>query len=128
MSKAHDDFAAAFDRLLDQVGIADAMSIATTIFVSLVVGYIAHKGEDTNKENKIDGGEQRDITIHAPKGAHERQCDTSPVKWRAHCPKCGQVEIIQKTQPKSCKTVIRVGIASTRRCGMPLEQQRKAVA
>ena len=38
MSKAHDEFSAAFDRFLDEVGIADAMSVATGMFVSLVVG------------------------------------------------------------------------------------------
>lgn len=67
MSKAHDDFDAAFDRLLNQVGIADAMQIATSIFVSLVVGYAKHKGHDSNLPILINGGNQRDITIHAPK-------------------------------------------------------------
>ena len=69
MSKAHDDFSAAFDRFLDEVGIADAMTVATGMFVSLVVGYIKQKGEDTNKTITIDGGRQRDVTIHPPKTA-----------------------------------------------------------
>lgn len=69
MSKAHDDFIAAFDRFLDEVGIADAMSVATGMFVSLVVGYLKHKGEDTSKPITINGGDQRDVTIHPPKSA-----------------------------------------------------------
>lgn len=69
MSKAHDDFTDAFDRFLGQVGMADAMSVATGMFVSLVVGYLKHKGEDTDKAISINGGDQRDITIHAPKAA-----------------------------------------------------------
>ena len=67
MSKAHDEFSAAFDKFLDAVGIADAMSVATGIFVSLVVGYLEHKGEDPNKSITINGGDQRDVTIHASK-------------------------------------------------------------
>lgn len=69
MSKAHDDFTDAFDRFLGQVGMADAMSVATGMFVSLVVGYLKHKGEDIDKAITINGGDQRDITIHAPKAA-----------------------------------------------------------
>lgn len=69
MSKAHDDFMVAFDKFLDDVGVADAMAVATTIFVSLVVSYAKHKGADLNKPIKIDGGEQRDITIHPPKAS-----------------------------------------------------------
>ncbi|MCO5355125.1 hypothetical protein [Acidovorax kalamii] len=67
MSKAHDDFMAAFDKFLDEVGVADAMTVATTIFVSLVVSYANHKGADPTKPIRIDGGDQRDITIHPPK-------------------------------------------------------------
>lgn len=67
MSKAHDDFMAAFDSFLNEVGIADAMTVATSIFVSLVVGYARHKGADISKPIQIDGGELRDITIHPPK-------------------------------------------------------------
>lgn len=67
MTKAHDDFRAAFDRFLDEVGIADAMTVATGMFVSLVVGYLKQKGEDTSKTITIEGFRQRDVTIHPPK-------------------------------------------------------------
>ena len=40
---------------------------ATTIFVSLVVSYTGARGHDTNQPITINGGENRDITIHAPK-------------------------------------------------------------
>lgn len=68
MSKAHDDFSAAFDRFLDEVGVAEAMSVATGMFVSMVVGYIQHNGADASKTITIGGG-QRDVTIHPPKTA-----------------------------------------------------------
>lgn len=67
MSKAHDDFSAAFGRFLGEVGVAEAMQVATGIFVSLVVGYLKHTGADANKTITIDGGNLRDITIHPPK-------------------------------------------------------------
>ena len=69
MAKANDDFSAAFGRFLDEVGIAEAMSVATGMFVSLVVGYLEHNGADASKTITIDGGGQRDVTIHPPKTA-----------------------------------------------------------
>ena len=47
-------------------------------------------------------------------------------KWVAVCRQCGRVEITQKTKPTSCKTVIKVGAASERRCGLPLVRQTPA--
>ena len=44
------------------------VSIATGLFVSLVLAFARDAGEDENKEIKINGGDQRDITIHAAKG------------------------------------------------------------
>ncbi len=67
MSKAHKEFEAAFDRYLDAVGPADAMTTATAIFVGLVVSYADSKGADTSLPITINGGDQRDITIHPPK-------------------------------------------------------------
>lgn len=63
---AQDRFLAAFDTYLDEAGVADALSAATTIFVSLVVSYTKARGHDTNQPITING-ENRDITIHAPK-------------------------------------------------------------
>ena len=67
--KAHDEFVEAFDRFIQEVSIADAMSVATGLFVSLVVSWIELKGEDPSKKITINGGDQRDITIHAQKPA-----------------------------------------------------------
>lgn len=67
MSNPHDEFEAAFKRYLDQVGIADALSTATSIFVGLVEGYTDYKGHDSSKEITINGADKRDITIHAVK-------------------------------------------------------------
>lgn len=66
-TSANDRFFKAFDTYLDEAGVADALSAATTIFVSLVVSYTGARGHDTNQPITINGGENRDITIHAPK-------------------------------------------------------------
>ena len=68
MSKAHDDFIRAFDTFLDEVGVADAMSVATSVFVSLVVSFAKANDADMTKPININGGDSRDITIHPPKG------------------------------------------------------------
>lgn len=49
------------------VDIASALSIATGVFVSLTLSYLRARGQDADKEITIDGGENRDITIHAAK-------------------------------------------------------------
>ena len=79
MTKANDDFSAAFGRFLDEVGGAEAMVVLTGMFVSMVVGYIKHNGEDANKSitiggAPIGGGNRRDITIHPPKTAQCQSC------------------------------------------------------
>ena len=66
-ASAHDRFLAAFDAYLDEAGVADALSAATTIFVSLVVSYTEARGHNADQPITINGGENRDITIHAPK-------------------------------------------------------------
>lgn len=67
MNKAHDDFIDAFWRLLNETSINDALLIATSVFVSLVLELAEKNGYDGSSEIKIDGGFNRDITIHAPK-------------------------------------------------------------
>ena len=66
-SKVYDEIYAAFDRFMDQVGPADVLSVATSLFVSVVVGYTKHAGHDPDKSITINGGDMRDITIHAVK-------------------------------------------------------------
>lgn len=48
---------------------AEALAIATGIFVSLLTSYMTSIGLDTNKQIHVDGGDNRDITVHAPKAA-----------------------------------------------------------
>lgn len=72
MADAHDEFLKAFDRLLEEHGIAETMSIATGTFVSLVVGFAKHNGHADNLPITIKGtdrnsGHRRDITIHPAK-------------------------------------------------------------
>ena len=65
---ASDEFIAAFDRLLDEEGMAVALSVATSIFVGLVEAATRSAGHDTSGNLFIDGGNNnRDITIHAEK-------------------------------------------------------------
>lgn len=66
-ASAQDRFLAAFDAYLDEAGVADALSAATTIFVSLVVSYTEARGHNADQPITINGGKNRDITIHPPK-------------------------------------------------------------
>lgn len=52
---------------LAHTDIASALSIAAGVFVSLTLSYLRAQGQDSDKEITINGGEGRDITIHAPK-------------------------------------------------------------
>jgi hypothetical protein len=60
----------AFERaLLDLAGedLPTALSVLTGCFVSLTLEMVKRAGHDTDRDIKVDGGDQRDITIHAPK-------------------------------------------------------------
>lgn len=72
MSKAHDKFEAAFRKYLGEVGIDDALPVATAIFVGLVTSYTDYMGHDADKEITIKGeGDSRDVTIHPVKTTKE---------------------------------------------------------
>lgn len=45
----------------------EALSLLTGCFVSLTLHLLYSEGHQPAGDIKIDGGEQRDITIHAPK-------------------------------------------------------------
>lgn len=47
--------------------VSDVLSVITGTFVSLTTEVVRRAGHDTDREIKVDGGDQRDITIHAPK-------------------------------------------------------------
>lgn len=53
---------------LDAAPAADVLSVLTGAFVGLTVELCRRQGHDTDREIKVDGGKQRDITIHPPKG------------------------------------------------------------
>lgn len=57
----------AIDRALDDAPVTDVLAFITGVFVGLTLELVRREGHDVNKEIRIDGVEQRDITIHAPK-------------------------------------------------------------
>lgn len=52
---------------LDEAPVSDVLAIITGTFVSMTVELVRRQGYDTNKEIVVNGGDQRDITIHPPK-------------------------------------------------------------
>ncbi|MBN6728508.1 hypothetical protein [Burkholderia multivorans] len=57
----------AIDRALDDAPVTDVLAFVTGVFVGLTLELVRREGHDVNKEIRIDGVEQRDITIHALK-------------------------------------------------------------
>lgn len=55
---------------LDEAPAADVLILLTGAFVSLTLELLRRQGHAATGEIKIDGGEERDITIHAPKPAN----------------------------------------------------------
>ena len=55
--------------LLDLAGenVSLALSVLAGCFVSLTLEMLRRNGHEPDGDIKIDGGDQRDITIHAPK-------------------------------------------------------------
>jgi hypothetical protein len=66
---ATENFVEAFDALLDEIGDAEALAIITGIFVSLTLFVVKQAGHSPDCDLKINGGINRDITIHKPKVA-----------------------------------------------------------
>ncbi|WP_249176549.1 hypothetical protein [Burkholderia vietnamiensis] len=60
----------AISNALDNEPASDVLAVLTGAFVSLTLELLRRKGHDVNNEIKIDGGRQRDITIHTPKEKH----------------------------------------------------------
>ena len=58
---------AAIELALDECSVQDVLSILTGSFVGLTVELVRRQGHDTKKQITVDGGNQRDITIHATK-------------------------------------------------------------
>lgn len=62
-----DDLGEAVERALRTAPVADVLQLVTGVFVGLTVELLRREGHDPNKEIRVDGGAQRDITIHPPK-------------------------------------------------------------
>lgn len=66
LTPAQQAFVDAFDHLLAESPVM-ALVMITGMFVATAVGVTEAHGHDTSGEVRIDGGKERDITIHAPK-------------------------------------------------------------
>ncbi|WP_310643439.1 hypothetical protein [Limnohabitans sp.] len=66
MSPIEKNATAAIDALVDESP-EKAMSFLASNFVGLILAMIEIKGGDVSNEIKINGGDSRDITIHAKK-------------------------------------------------------------
>lgn len=64
---ALEDMGKSIERALDECSTADVLGVLTGVFVGLAVELVRRQGHDTNEQIKIDGGNERDITIHSPK-------------------------------------------------------------
>lgn len=59
---------AAIEQALDEAAVSDVLCLLTGMFVGLTVELCRRQGHDANQEIRVDGGNQRDITIHTLKG------------------------------------------------------------
>jgi len=66
LTPAQQAFVDAFDQVLSECP-DTALVMITGMFVATTLGVTEAHGYDTTKEVFIDGGKERDITIHAPK-------------------------------------------------------------
>ena len=57
----------AIEAALDTAPVGDVLTVITGCFVSLSVELVRRDGHDVTQPIMIDGGQQRDITIHPPK-------------------------------------------------------------
>jgi hypothetical protein len=65
---AMEKLGAAIEVALSEAPVSDVLSILVASMVGLTVELARRQGVDETKEIKIDGGNQRDVTIHARKG------------------------------------------------------------
>lgn len=63
---AIEELGEAIGRAIDE-SLSDALVVITGAFVGLAVAAVREKGHDPDCKIRIDGGLERDITIHAPK-------------------------------------------------------------
>lgn len=68
-SSAIEKLGVAIELALEKAPASDVLSVLTGAFVGLTVELVRRKGHDMTLPIKVDGGPNRDITIHAPKDA-----------------------------------------------------------
>jgi hypothetical protein len=78
---------------LDEAPAADVLTVITGAFVGLTVEMVRRAGHDVAKPITVDGGKQRDITIHPPKPC-AACAGSGRVLWAGEdsstiCPECG---------------------------------------
>ena len=69
---ALDKLGAAIEKALDEAPVSDVLSILTGAFVGLTLEVVRRQGHDVNLPVKVNGGTNRDITIHGLKGPGEK--------------------------------------------------------
>lgn len=57
----------AIESALDEASVSEVLSVLTGALVSLAVELVRREAHNAAHEIKVNGGQQRDITIHAPK-------------------------------------------------------------
>jgi len=62
------DMGDAISRAVEECPVEDVLSVITGAFVGLTIELVRHNGHDPEANITINGGDQRDITIHAKKG------------------------------------------------------------
>ncbi len=68
MESAIQKLCAAIESALDEADVSEVLSVLTGAFVGLTVELVRRQGHDVSKQITVDGGKNRDITIHAVKG------------------------------------------------------------
>lgn len=65
---ALDELGAAVETALDEHPVSEVLSVLLGCTVGLVIALARNNGADPDKQITIDGGDGRDVTIHAKKG------------------------------------------------------------
>ena len=58
---------AAIEQALEDAPIADVLSVLKGAFISITLELVRRQGHDADQPLMVDGGPNRDVTIHPPK-------------------------------------------------------------
>lgn len=73
LSTALEEMGKSIERALEECDLNDVMAVLASALVGITVELARRKGADTTKQITIQGGYQRDITIHPLKSAQQTQ-------------------------------------------------------